>query len=155
MSEEVIYEDAETQLNYNKEITFEGIVFNHLNKILKLASVEWKGGYYTQDHRGNTIYNPDTRAMYWNAINALADLCLPHFDGEMEKAENDHVEEEKKLFKIWHKRSEEGLPIPIIEGSEEKFKDERVIIKRKLFRELSKFLKRKNYFKEKPIEDII
>lgn len=151
---ELVFEDAETQGGYQKEITFELIVYNHLNKILSLASVEWKGGYTTVDKRGNEMYVPDTRAQYWNAVNALSDICLPHFDEEMTKAENKHISEEKKLFEDWYRKNQQGIPIPRFgEQYEEKFKDGKLILKRSLFRELSKFLKRKNYFKPGEIID--
>lgn len=154
--DKVVYQDAEQQISQDEKITFQGIVLNHLNKILELSREEWRGGYISTSARGIEVYNPDTRARYWNAVNSLSDLLYPHYDETMKKAEKDLEEEEKKLFLRWHKRNEQGIPIPIFgEGFEEKFKDMKIILKRRLFRSLCEFLKRKDYFKGIVMEDIL
>ncbi len=153
--EDSIYVGAEEQTSFGEEkLDFRFIVMEHLRRIIKLSSVEWKGGYeVTNPRTGIETYIPDTRAEYWNAINALSDIMNPHLDNKIIEEEEKLNKEEKELFNEWHTRTKEGLPIPKYNDADEKYKDKKVILKRKLFRLLCKFLKKKGYFKVKEITD--
>lgn len=144
--------------NNAEKLDFRFILMEHLRKVLTLSCNEWKGGYNLVDSRGKQTYIPDTRAEYWNAVDALADLCLPHFDKKTKEKFNEINQKEKELFNLWHKRKEYNglvMPIPIFDGAEEKYKDQKLIYKRKLFQLINLFLKQSDYFKAKYIIDDI
>lgn len=129
-------------------ISFKIIILEHLRRCITLGSKEFTGGYWQtkthivgssqiQDH----FYVRDSREEYSNAVSALADVLLPHFDKEMTKAEEEH---EKGI----NKHGEE----PDDKEKQSKHRMKRAMLKRKLFRELNKFLKRVNYF---DMEDMV
>lgn len=146
--EEDRFEDGENSFGSGKSdsLSFNSILMRHLERITRLASVEFKGGYSQQKTipvagtlMQQDIYVPDTRECYINAIENLSDLLLPNFDDEMTKDEDKFVteiEEIKKTIK-----------------DDEDFKDEKRKIIRKLFRSISKFLNRKNYLEMGAYED--
>lgn len=136
-NEDIKFIDAEAYLPQNQGLTFKDIVLQHFKKIGNLASVEWRGGYYNEKTQvvSNAIlttkeYVPDTREEYSNAVDYLADILLPHFDIEMKDKEEDHNKELEKA----------------LEANDKLYREKKVLLKRKLFRELSSFLQRAKYF---------
>jgi len=142
------FEDGENSFGGGKSdsLSFNSILMRHLERITRLASVEFKGGYSQQKTipvagtlMQQDIYVPDTRECYINAIENLSDLLLPNFDEKMKEDEDKcvaEIEEIKKSIK-----------------DDEEFKDEKRRIIRKLFRSISKFLNRKNYLEMGDYED--
>ncbi len=130
-------------------LTFSMIVHMHINRIVKKASNELRGGYYditTKEVAGvaytSKKYVPDTREEYCNAVDALADITFVYFDETMTKAEEDldkEIEDKTKECMVKDHRDKEEL-------DEEKYKKMKIKTKRKLFRELCSFIKRKDYF---------
>lgn len=144
MEENIKFQDAESYSSQSKDITFKQIVLQHVNSISGYASKEMRGAYYeNKASKGGFItqvYVPDTREVYSNAVNYLADVLAPHFDKEMEEAE-------KKLDDEWRK---EWNDIANDDKNSENSKvqhvnDSRQLNKRKLFRGLMRFLYRRNY----------
>src|SRR3990167_4292813 len=163
------FEDAESYSpNFMKDkITFRDIILQHVRQISKVASVEFRGGYwqtngYGQEPNGTPfeikIYVPDSREIYSNSIACLADMLYPYFDAKMSKAEGeiekqlaeisgDKTEQRDKGNKVQKKGAER-----LSKGTEE-YRGARVKIQRKLFRELCSFLYRKKYLELGTIED--
>ena len=143
------FEDGENNFGGGKSdsLSFNSILMRHLERITRLASVEFKGGYSQQKTipvagtlMQQDVYVADTRECYINAIENLADLLLPNFDEEMTK------DEEKCIAEIKEKHKDKDL-------DDDTFKDEKRKIIRTLFRSLSKFLKRKSYLEMGDFED--
>jgi len=173
MSEETQFEDAESY-NYSfdkNKLTFKDIILLHLKKIGDYASVEFRGGYW--EVRSKVIggmgiedkhYIPDTREVYTNSINYLADTLYPYFDEEMKKA---FEKAEKETEKAYNDNTVEVEPDREDQNPEEakkyrKFKNlsdkrsyrsEKTEINRKLFRALCCFLYRRKYLELGSIED--
>ena len=148
---EIGFVDAEGTYSTDKDpISFKLIVLIHLKKITQLCCCEWHGGYWKNSTKVSggmswqeRTYKEDTRECFWNAINCLYDLCSPYFDKQM-------IEEDKNIQQ----------QIDLLEEKQPKEKDDKKIIlnkkmsvMRKLFRCLSSFLKRQDYFKGKTFED--
>jgi hypothetical protein len=167
------FEDADSyNLNYMKDkITFRDIILQHLKKISQFASVEFRGGYWEERtvHSGSVsdtirTYIPDTREVYSNAVECLADMLYPYFDKEM-------LQEEEKCNKAIKQAFNDNsvLVEPDREDeteAEEKayrkfkhisnklsYRSEKRIINRRLFRALCSFLYRKKYLELGSIED--
>lgn len=146
--------DAEQQGAFNLEgVTFKDIVLAHLRRITSLASVEMRGGYWESRSRpagsvmmSEQVYIQDSREAYNNAIDCLSDLCLPYFDSEMQAAEDRCTEKMEKLKEQFSKDAEQ-------KKNEQIYYSRKLGIKRELFRALSCFLYRKNYFSSEFIED--
>jgi len=140
--------DAEEQTyDANSLMTFKQIILNHLNRIIIFGSKEMRGGYFDEriNNQGMVIrtYVEDTREVYCNSVTALADCLLAHFDKEMIKAEDDLTKEYSAEEKSLTKQNEKGDITD--QEANDKVRNVYLINKRKLFRELNKFLKRKNY----------
>jgi hypothetical protein len=169
--EETQFEDAETyNPNFMKDkITFRDIVLQHLRKISQFASVEFRGGYWEEKEvpLGNMqtltqrTYIPDTREVYSNAVECLADLIAPYFDAEMRKAE---AKAEKDIDRALTDNTIEVEADREDETPEEarhfktlddkiSFRSERRRILRGLFRALCCFLYRNKYLELGSIED--
>ena len=110
--------------------SFQQIILEYLRKISTLAGAEWRGGYYNEKSAlvGSVIttskeYIPDAREMLGNSIYFLDLLLCPHYDKAMQDKETEIIKE--------------------IEA--EKDKDKLLMLRLKLFREMSYFLKRKGY----------
>lgn len=160
MIEESKFQDAEDyNFSFNKEqLTFRDIVLQHLKRISIFASVEMRGGYLIEKSKSfggglltEQIYIPDTREVYSNAVDYLADILAPYFDKVMKEEEHNNIEELEKSRKLYY------------EGEEYKDRDNdikkqnyrlaKMEIKRKLFRALCCFLFRKKYLELGKIED--
>jgi len=141
MTEDISFADGESQGGsyFNSEMSFRGILLNHLNRITLISSKEFHGGFWEDRVSSGGIvqksYVPDTRKEYINSVNMLNDLLLPYFDDEMIEAEAKH---NKAISLI---PESEKLSINMRNAS------------RKLFRDLSLFMKRKNYLELGNMED--
>ena len=140
---ERVFEDAEQiKYGFDKQLTFKLIVLQHVKKIGEFASVEFRGGYFDEKTElvgglplTKKVYVPDTREVYNNAVDYLADLLFPRFDTEMRAA---FVDAEKKIGEI---------------SKEQDYRHEKRKINRVLFRELCCFLFRKKYLEIGSAED--
>lgn len=166
------FEDAENySMNFGKDkLQFKDIIFQHLHKISQFASVEFRGGYWEEKAVSvgggqtitNRIYVPDTREVYSNAVECFADMLYPHFDKKMKEAEEKAQEDIDKAFKDNSVVVEETRTDETPEEAKRYFKDVqqrrsyrdmKLDINRKLFRELCCFLYRKKYLELGSIED--
>lgn len=142
----------------DEKLTFRMIVLEHLRRIGKLASVEFRGGYYETREVINPsftnyikTYVPDTREQYCNAVDYLADILAPYFDGQIKQ-------EEQKLEDAKNKAFDDALIDPAKPATKDNFdkqyyRDEKLNIKRKLFRGLNLFLERVKYLESKTFEE--
>lgn len=140
--------DGESSFGGGKSdlLSFKSILMRHLERITRLASVEFKGGYNQQKTipvagtlMQQDVYVADTRECYINAVENLADLLFPHFDDEMRADEGEfNAEIVKKDDEI---------------EDDDKFKNEKRKIIRKLFRSLCSFLFREKYLEIGSYED--
>ena len=171
--EEPTFIDADQfQGGQQDKITFQLIILQHLKKIGTYASVEFRGGFWNRKPHPNSNLNitvdeyvPDTREVYSNSIEYLYDLLYPHFDNEMKEAGKKTDAELDKAFKdstVTKEASREDRDAKqgeklrrFFDSDTDKgsFRNERLILCRKLFRELSCFLKRQDYFKGKSFDD--
>jgi len=135
--------DAEAMFLTGKEkLNFQLIALLHLKKITTLCTVEWHGGYFNEKTFSNyteKFYIMNSRDCFWNAIFCLYDLCYPYFDKEMKEADKVIQKELTKLPDAKIGKASQFNP--------------RMDCMRKLFRELSCFLKRADYFKTKQREE--
>ena len=164
MKEETQFQDAEGfNPTYNNTLTFKDIVLQHLKKIGQFASVELRGGYW--EHRPNPnpnmnmpikTYVPDTRDIYCNAIEYLADVLYPYFDEEMKTIEKKIKENIAKSLQV-HTRTneEEENEFLIFKSSADavSYSISRTKHSRTLFRALCSFLYRKKYLEVGTLED--
>jgi hypothetical protein len=152
MAEEMQFVDAETYRgNSSGAITFREIILSHFQRVMRVGSQELRGGYFEERplKSGTAVYSvyvPDTREEYFNAVNILADSLLPHFDERMKKAELETLAEldaEKKKLKA--------------SGSDvtQEWAQAKCRIQRKMFRALSEFLHRLNYLEAESYEETI
>jgi len=166
--------DAESySMNFNKDqLSFKFIVLQHLQRIGQYASVEFRGGFWEEKPHPNIqvnstiqVYVPDTREVYSNAVEYLADILYPYFDKDMKKSEEEAQKELQKAFENntiviekdrEDKNIQEGKIVDrIFKKQEDKvfYRSERVKINRKLFRNLCSLLYRKKYLELGKIED--
>ncbi|MDP7182223.1 MAG: hypothetical protein QF811_07090 [Candidatus Woesearchaeota archaeon] len=133
--------DPEKYAGGQEQVSFKGIILQHLQRITRLSSVEWRGGYFQiKTHTSgmeDRFYIGCTRSIYSNAVDCLADLLLPLFDEEMQKEED---QLQKELENIRDRLKEEGD-----KDIGTSYRMEKVVVKRKLFRALCKFLHRMDY----------
>ena len=150
MSEEDIPEiiGPESYQSSDQKLSFQTIVMQHLKKITIISSQEFHGGYW-KTHTGNkeaniliNTYIPDTRQMYINAVEVLADILSPHYDNPMiskEKEINGDLEEIRKKMNDHKKLSQEQ--------KNTKFSMKKRKNRQELFRALNSFLSREDYMK--------
>lgn len=133
--------DTENYTGGREDNSYKEIIMRHLERLGKFASAEMRGGY--EDVKampvGNTImqqtvYVPDAREVYTNSVNHLHDLLLPTFDKEMYEASELITEQYEELEK------------------EKQYKEKSWKVARKLFQEISKFLKRDGYLQVNDVE---
>jgi hypothetical protein len=162
----VAFEDAETNNNFisQDKVSFRSIILNHLNNILRYSSVEWRGGFYEErpmTAQGGVIrtYIDDSREIYSNAVESLADCLYPYFDKKMKDAENECVKELKESYDIYSQEVElkvnDDKYVERLMSKDKKafYRDDRVKISRKLFRHLCDFLHRKKYLEVGSLSD--
>jgi hypothetical protein len=141
-------------------LRFKDIVLQHLKKIGTLASVELRGGYWEEKpvvSGGGIIttktYVPDSREIYSNAVEYFADILYPHFDKEMKEVEEEAEALIEESYK--HNTTADSKGDRIFSSMDNKaiFRERRVLINRKLFRELCSFLYRRKYLELGTVED--
>ena len=141
------------------KLSFREIVLLHLKKIGIFASVEFRGGFWQDKIINNgsvvikeKIYISDTREVYSNAVEYLADLLYPHYDKKMKAKEMEIEKEKENAFKDKTIIKDEN---EVFKNQENKifYRSKRMQINKKLFRELSAFLKRTNYLNIGSIDD--
>lgn len=134
-----------------EKLDYPSLVSNQIQRITKIASQELTGGYEktTRTEIGGQVYVeqtyiPDTREMFNNSVNMLADLTFPHFSKEMKETEitlNKELESHKEECMKKDHRGKEEL-------DKDKFAELKLENRKKLFRELCSFVKKCNYFME-------
>ena len=167
MAEEITFQDADSySYGFNEKISFKLIILNHLKKLTELASVEFRGGYYniiiTKEGAENQIYVPDSREIYINAVQVMADFLFPHFDKEMkkelERIEREQEELEKKFIDATSIAEHIVLSSNYYENDADKLlheelKQKRLKSNKTLLRFLCCFLYRNKYLELGIIED--
>lgn len=157
--------DADTFQGGGKDVTFEFVVMEHLRRITRIASQEWHGGkmiykamvfdkYQQQDQQA--FYIESNSEAYTHAVECLMDLLLFSADNkllEFEKQNNKEIDEaKKKLIRFGEKGSFEETDnvvehsIQVYEDAKEVIYRECAFIRRKLFREIIRFLRRNDFF---------
>ena len=136
-------------------LTFRDIVLRHLTRITQFASVEWRGGYWTEQAipmketiMTTKVYVPDSRVVYWNSVDCLHDLLLPKFDDEMKKDSEEVEEDLEKNKKHWTEKAGED-----IKKYEQYYLNDKVEIKRKLIQKLNLLLSRLSYLASDTISE--
>lgn len=137
---------------------YKEIVYKHLANIMQFASVEFRGGYWTNivDKKGNEkeIYIPDTREIFCNAVYAWCLALQGKFDNTMQKDYKDFKEKKDKLEKWFITNS--SIDDEVILGESyytderdklylETFKQKKLNLFWFLFAKINLFLKRKNF----------
>jgi len=142
VSEEFVDGEAYSGGFNKQEVSARSVIMETWRSIRALSAVEFTNtGYWTKIPalNGSVLldkYIPSTADVYSNAVDYFSDLLFPHYDKEMLKAEN---EVNAEIVKLDEKaKTDKTL----------NFKVERVKLKRRLFRHLSSFLNRKNYFEQ-------
>lgn len=146
MSEEGEFVDADSYQGGGKDqLSFKIIMLLHLKKISQFQSKELRGGYWikkTVAVGGSMIqdnyYIPDTREEFCGVIEHLHDLLLPHFDKGMNEARAKHDKAVDVIEKEYFEADND-------DKYEQRFRRKKCRLCRKLFQELSLFLKRENY----------
>lgn len=145
--EEVQYIDAETDFRGGQGNSIKEIVMTHISRIGNICTKEFKKGYWEKRpvKVGDAIhiiekYQEDTRDAYVNAVDFLHDVLLARFDKEATTNINLIELEIESLVKD-------------VKVDEETFKNNRLKLRRKIFRELSLLLQRLNYLDTGYISD--
>lgn len=134
--------DAETYYTTDKDpLNFKLIILTHLKKITTLSCHEWIKGHWDERYKiigdGNylteKIYIESTTEQYINAILCLYDLLHTYFDKKMIK---DDTPIQNKINNLKNDDT-----------------NEKIQIYRELFRNLSAFLKRIDYFNIPPLQE--
>ena len=139
---------AEFYTNQDDTLSHPRIVLELLKKItVELGTREFKGGYKKPVVNGGITYLdyvPDSRTEYIQGIEALSDVLLPQYDDIMEKNYCEYISKVNKL--------NDDLSENVRMGDEEhsKFNKKKLILAKKLFRDLNLLLKRTNYLKSSP-----
>ena len=154
MNEEKNFVDAEQYSGGEEKTSFREIVLQHVKRITVISSKELRGGYNETKVTGNlshSIYVPDSREEYGNAVNCLADLLLPHFDKKMRIAESrtdkDFEKERSSLVKEFKEKETN------YSDTKQRVSVAKLNSRRKLFRALMKFLHRKKYLELGSVEE--
>lgn len=144
MTEPLTFMDAEAytgKKGLDEPLTIQLIILQHLQRITRLASTEFHGGFWYEVgyQMGGAVpvkrYMPAANEAYSNAVDCFADLLAPYFDEEMQRADDAH--EQACNTAKQELKEEQG-------GSVEKtvWYMVKVRLKRKHFRELTRFLAR-------------
>jgi len=167
--EEIQFIDADSYQGRDQDkLTFRGIVLKYLIQIGKLASVEYRGGFYTnyvlKDGSIKEVYVPDTREEMCNAIEYLYTILYPHFDDTMKANSKKFKEIKKRNEKEFIDKSEPDETIILGEIFYKNEKDKILLDEYKqtklrlhitLLRNLSCFLKNNNYMQGTTFEEKI
>lgn len=160
--EEIKFIDAEDiTASYDKSITFKDIVLRHLQKISTFASVEFRGGYWEERpfvsggmSGSYKTYVPDTREVYSNAVEYLADILYPHFDEQMINEEKELTKIKEQAFDKYSRKVDSDSNKQFDSTTLRRFYREACLsANKKLFRSLCSFLYRKRYLELGVLED--
>mgnify|MGYP003676730640 CR=1 FL=1 len=149
--------------SYGKDesLTFKGTVMAQYNRVIMMANVEFRGGFYTSvtDKDGGTkeIYVPDTREEFCNGCEMLGLTAFPKFDKKMNKhwpvfiekrdklinkfLEDSSIEEETVLGEAFYDKIGDKILLEI-------YKNKLLRLHLTLFQEISGLFSRENYFSE-------
>jgi hypothetical protein len=149
--------------------SFRIIVMDHFKRIVRLASVEFRGGYWqTRIHKlasGVTLnekyYVPDTREEYCNAITVFYDLLYPHLDkdcaNKCKEIEKQVATKRDEFLKRVETKEKEILTDEYYKGTErvllQEYKVDKLRHYRKILRNLLIFLKSVDYFESSGMEE--
>jgi len=132
-----------------EKISFRDIILKHIDKILEITRIEFRGGY-TEEKMINgikeLIYVPDSRKQYIQSIESLSDLLLPFFKTKdkfnMQKEYDNIIKEIEKAREEFEK-TKKGI------GSEEHndYIIKKLRLMRKMFQKLNFLLKEIDYLK--------
>lgn len=150
MTEEMFI-DAEAEYSGRTEgTTFKEIALRHISKISEICSKELTKGYLQRKPvfmNGTTymseIWIEDKRKSFINAVDFLNDILLPHFDKQMQEQSSIIETEYKTKYKLYKENKK----------SKSEWIDKEVLIKRKLFQQLSLLLKRLGYLEGKKLSE--
>ena len=147
-------------------VSFPMIVLEWIRKMGKISEVEFRGGYFqmttTKSGEERQIYVQDTREVYCNFVMNFIDTAFPHFDDTMKESLKKY---EKELGDLKEKFIEAtSIEESIVLGSDyytndkdrllrEEYAMQKLSIHRRLYRQLSRFIKRKKYFKAEVYEE--
>lgn len=135
-----------------EEFSFRQILFKHLDRILEIATQEFRSGYIQKKIKEGFIeevYIPDNRKRYIQSIECLFDILLPHLTDTSKEKCGKITEKLKSLSEEYQKKKIEiGSP----EHNEYVFQKLEII--RLLFQELNLLLDEKNYFAEQIYEEM-
>ena len=165
--------DAESSYSADKEpITFKLILLLHLKQISTYYSCELRGGYWEEKPHPNPqrndsfqTYVQDSRECLSNSVEYLYDLVYPHADEELKEFGKEIENKLLKSFELYsNSKEEEYQPSTFEEAKihQRRYPSERhkqthrayrVVLMKKLFREINCFLKRRDYFKGVILED--
>ncbi len=132
----------------NDQLSFRAIILNHLQKIMAFASVEFRGGYYTErrvspsSNETVRVYVPDSREIYSNAIEVFADTLFPHFDDTMKNEEESIEKDKAKLKQTMGKKMNDNTAT---KSEMFDYRQSKASLNKKLYRHLSSFLFREKY----------
>lgn len=144
--EEVEFIDADSDFRTQKSNSFKDIIMNHMSKISNICTKEFRPGYWKKKpvvtaggvYMSET-YEEDTREAYINAVDFLHDIMLPKMDEEAKKAINEVITAlNGKKDKL---------------ETKDEWRDEKLVARREIFRQLSLLLKRIDYLESGSIED--
>ena len=124
-----------------KEISHRQIVFETIKDLQKKASVEYKSDLKKVVDHGTwneTIFMPDSRKEFIQLCEFLSDLLFPEFDSGMIKEYDKTNEKLKKNLEDVDKKKIEV----------DDYINKKLELMREMFREIMKFLKRKDYLKD-------
>jgi len=138
--------------------SYKEVVMVHLSRVIKLASCEYRGGFYltvkTKDGGEREVYIEDTRESWGNSIYALGSILVPKFDDPMKKAWKEYEESLQRITKDFLDKSSLDDEVVLGEAYYEKmddkvlletFKIKKLHLVKKLFIALSELLGRLNY----------
>jgi hypothetical protein len=139
-------------------LSYKDIVLQQYRQITLLSNVEFRGGFYNTsiNSRGEekTIYIPDSREVYSNAVFGLAQLLIPKFDAKMQEAWQEYEEmrdaNKKWFIDISTPKEEVILGERFYEETKDKinletYKTRMLEIHQYLYTQLSLLLSRQNY----------
>jgi len=131
---------VEPQYGAKDQKSFPGMMLEHFDRILKLTTVEWHGGYWNKKSTKNgvdEIYVPNSIESFHNALRGLYTPIKYYLTGNFKEKISIIVDEINKLEKIKDKLNKDS------------YNQKKIELSWLLFEELSGFFKELNYFKPK------
>jgi hypothetical protein len=149
--------DADAYQGGSKQVTVQEIVMAQVQRITKLASTEFHGGYWyavAVQQVGGAItpiekYMPAANEAYSNAVDCLADLLAPFYDDRMLSEEDKHLEALSQEFEKLARETD----TKDVNWKKTYWYDRKAELKRRFFRQLLFFIKRSSLFSEASYEE--